>query len=184
MIGNKYGLINNFLLYRLWNELPFEFTWECLYKYLNAGKNFDFFSLNDDREPQTNKKKLVDKIVNVAKTQENDILQYIDELNDHIFGDTLDEIPFVGRAFEEKGYTIKAKKVKHLGNQKPAPEEVDDNDDNWMNNLTDKELEAYHNEQNANHDLIPEEVRNNNQPEQMVWHEDNVVRIIRRVIAS
>ena len=171
MIGNKYGLINNFLLYRLWNELPFEFTWECLYKYLNAGKNFDFFSLNDDGKPQTNKKKLVDKIVNVAKTQENDILQYIDELNDHIFADTLDELPFVGRVFEEKGYKIKSKKVKHLGNPKPFSSteageytsfSFDDDSEDYSNgydSLTAEEREESDAWDRKNDEQIPEEAR-------------------------
>lgn len=182
MIRKKYGLINSFLLYRLWNELPFEFTWECLYKYLNAGKNYNFFSLNDDGEQQINKKKLIDKIVNVAKTQENDILQYIEELNDHIFDDTLDELPFVGRVFEKDGYTLKPKKVKHVDKVKPVSSSTDeapntfkwdeaiDNFSNGLNNLTDKDLEAKYNEDNVNRDLIPEDVFRD-------CHEDKTVHV-------
>lgn len=106
---NKYGLTNNFLLLRLWNELPFGFTWEAIYKYLNNRNNFDFFNYeyeadNDDEEYLigtviTNKTKKINKILNVAKKQKDFVLQYDDyTYNDIIMG--VREDTLIGRIYE------------------------------------------------------------------------------------
>lgn len=122
----KYGLINNFLLQRLWNELPFGFTWEAIYKYLNASRNIEYFMNEKEFEfdeegnekiiliPIIDKTKIIKKIVNTAKTQEDDVLQYIAEIYNNIVTGAAEDI-LIGRAYE------KDKPKKHLGNSKPKP---------------------------------------------------------------
>ena len=92
MLKNKYGLINNFLLLRLYNELPFGFTWKAIYKYLNSTRNIEYFNSDDEGEIETNKTKVINKVVNVAKVQEQDVMGYDDSAKK-------DEL--IGRAYKK-----------------------------------------------------------------------------------
>ncbi len=94
VLRNKYGLINNFLLLRLYKELPFGFTWKAIYKYLNATNNVEFFNASDDGEIEVNKTKVIAKIVNVAKSQQSSILQYDEDINNP-------DVILIGRAYEK-----------------------------------------------------------------------------------
>lgn len=134
----KYGLVNNFLLQRLWNELPFGFTWEAIYRYLNAFRNVEYFTheyeINDEAEnedddvisvPITDKTKIVNKIVNVAKTQEKDILCYIAELYNCILKGETEDI-LVGRIYDKnksKAEVKQANKSKPENNSEDVEEE-------------------------------------------------------------
>lgn len=79
MLKSNYGLTNNFLLQRLWNQLPYGFTWKAIYKYLNNKRNVEYFL-----EDTQNVSEVINKIVNVAKVQGVSVMEYEVEGHDGV----------------------------------------------------------------------------------------------------
>jgi len=94
-LKDDYKLTNNFLLLRLYCEVPFGFNWEGMYKYVNSKRNVIHFNLNDDDKPiqQIDKNEIINKIVRYAKCQMKDIYSYITPVTNGIAdGSVKDEL--------------------------------------------------------------------------------------------
>jgi len=94
-LKDDYGLVNNFLLLRLYSEVTYGFNWEGMYKYLNSRRNNTYFNLTDDKIPvqQIDKNEVINKIVRYAKGQMKDVYSYITPITNGIAdGSVTDEL--------------------------------------------------------------------------------------------